>query len=622
MPKRQRFQSILPATCALALAVTATLGAPVAAAPDSADPSGYWDLSELYADEQAWDDSLARTRKRADELPHYRDTFAKSADSMLAALLAISDAKREANRLLAYANLKSDEDLRVGSNLERKQQARTLRTQIARQTAWLAPEVLRIGASRIQVYRARNHTLDQRFGFLLADTLRAGPHTLGTEAEDVLAAAGTTLAQPSNLHGVLADAEFPAPTIALSDGTSVRLDEPGYEKYRQSPNRADRKAVFDAYWGAWKKFEGLSGSLLAAAVIGDRFTAQSRKFPDDLQAKLFGYNMPEAVYDTVVAQTNAALPTLHRYLRLRKRLLGISDELRYYDLYPPMYTPTSEPRFSVEDSKRIALAALAPLGDEYLGLLRQGFASRWMNVYPHEGKASGGYMNPLAYDVHPYLLLNHHGDYDSLSTFTHEWGHAVHTLLANHAQPFDKAGYSLFIAESASIGNEMLLSDYMIEHASDRQEKLFYLGKSIDFIRGAYFRQIMFAEFERALHGEIEQGRALSGQRISDMYGVTKIDPAYCIEWAFVPHFYNDFYVYQYATSIAGAALMTDEILHQGAPAKERFLAMLRAGGSDYPYELYKRAGIDMATPAPYQALAARMNRLLDEFEALEAQKE
>jgi oligoendopeptidase F len=635
MPKRKRFQPLLLATCALALAVTSTLGAqPGAPAPDSADPSGYWDLGELYANEQAWDDSLASTRKRADELPHYRDTFGKSADSMLAALIAISDTKREANRLLAYASLKSDEDLRIGSNLERKQQARSLRTQIARQTAWLAPEVLRIGASRIHLYRSHNQTLDQRFGFLLADTLRAGPHTLGTEAEDVLAAAGTTLAQPSNLHAMLSDAEFPAPTISLSDGTSVRLDEPGYEKYRQSLNRADRKAVFDAYWGAWNKLEGLSGSLLAAAVIGDHFTAQSRKFSDDLRAKLFGYNMPEAVYDAVVAQTNAALPTLYRYLRLRKRLLGISDEMRYYDLYPPMYVPANEPRFSVEDSKRIAQAALAPLGDEYLGLLRQGFASRWMNVYPHEGKASGGYMNPLAYDVHPYLLLNNHGDYDSLSTFTHEWGHAVHTLLANHAQPFDKAGYSLFIAESASIGNEMLLSDFMIEHARDRQEKLFYLGKSIDFIRGAYFRQIMFAEFERALHNEIEQGRALSGQRISDMYcqllrkyydeadGVMKIDPAYCIEWAFVPHFYNDFYVYQYATSIAGAALMTDEILHQGAPAKERFLAMLRAGGSDYPYELYKRAGIDMATPAPYQALAARMNRLLDEFEALEAQKD
>jgi oligoendopeptidase F len=642
MPNRRRFRSFLRLAIALSIAVSGSLAVaqtsapeqtPAAPAPAGApDASGSWNLGELYADDRAWSESLDRTRKRADELAHYRDNFGQSAGAMLAALIAISDTKREANRLLAYASLKSDEDLRIGSNLERKQQARSLRTQIARQTAWLAPETLRIGAKRIQAYRAQNRTLDQRFGFLLADTLRQAPHTLGTEAEDVLAAAGTTLAQPSSLHSILADAEFQAPMITLSDGTSARLDEPGYEKYRQSLNRADRKAVFDAYWAAWKKIEGLSGSLLATSVIGNHFTSQSRKFSDDLQAKLFAYDMPEAVYDTVVAQTNAALPTLHRYLRLRKRLLGITDELRYYDMYPPMYAPTHLPQFSVEDSKRLALAALAPLGDEYLGLLRQGFASRWMNVYPHEGKASGGYMNGLAYDVHPYLLLNHNGDYDSVSTFTHEWGHAVHTLLANRAQPFDKAGYSLFIAESASIGNEMLLGDYMVEHARDRKEKLYYLAKSIDFIRGAYFRQIMFAEFERSLHNEIEQGRALSGGRMSDMYctllrkyfgeaeGVMKIDPAYCIEWAFIPHFYNDFYVYQYATSIAGAASMTDAILREGTPARDRFLAMLRAGGSDYPYELYKRAGIDMATAAPYQALAARMNRLLDEFEALEAQ--
>jgi oligoendopeptidase F len=255
-----------------------------------------------------------------------------------------------------------------------------------------------------------------------------------------------------------------------------------------------------------------------------------------------------------------------------------------------------------------------------------------MNAYPHEGKASGAYMNGSAYDVHPYLLLNHQDDYASLSTLAHEWGHAVHTLLAARAQPYEKASYSTFIAESASIGNEMLLNDYMVEHAANRAEKLYYLAQGLDSIRSTYFRQVMFAEFELAIHEELEKGKALSGARMTELYcgilkqyygdaeGVMKIDPAYCIEWAFVPHFYYDFYVYQYATSMVGAAYFTDAILKEGAPARGRFIRMLQAGGSDYPYELYKRAGVDMATPKPYRALAARMNRLLDEIEALEKQ--
>ncbi len=256
-----------------------------------------------------------------------------------------------------------------------------------------------------------------------------------------------------------------------------------------------------------------------------------------------------------------------------------------------------------------------------------------MNALPHPGKASGAYMAGIAYDVHPYLLLNHNNDYQSLSTIAHEWGHAVHTLLADSSQPYEKAQYSTFIAESASIGNEMLLNDYMVAHAKTKAEKLYYLGEGVESIRTTFFRQVMFAEFELAIHEEIEGERPLSGARLTDMYcgllkryygepqGVMKIDPAYCMEWASVPHFYLDFYVWQYATSMAGAAAFTDAILKQGPGARERFLRLLRAGGSDYPYDLYKAAGIDMAAPAPYQALAARMNRLMDEIETLEKAK-
>ena len=592
-----------------------------------------WDLTDLYASPKAWDESYTRTSAAAGKLNAYKGTLGKSATALLEALVAISDLNREATRLAVYASLASDQDLRVSANLERYQQAQTLGTHLNESTSWVAPELIRVGAKKIHGFVAANKNLSHRFGYFLDNTLRGSPHTLGAEAENILASTGSLLSQPDTLHSQLANAELPVPTVTLSDGTQVRLKQSAYEKYRQSAVRADRKLVFDEYWGAWKKFEGTAGSMLTTQIMGDHFTAQARKFPTALQAAQFPDNMPDSVYRTLVAEANAALPTLHRYLKLRKRLLGITDDLRYYDNYPPMFKLDAVPQFNVADSERITLEALQPLGEDYLGLLRKGFNSHWMSVYPQEGKKLGAYMNGSAYDVHPYLLLNHNGDYQSLSTLAHEWGHAVHTQLATRAQPFEKAGYSTFIAESASIGNEMLLIDYMVEHAANRTEKLYYLGQGVESIRQTYFRQVMFAEFELAIHEELEQGKPLSGERMSDMYcgllrkyygeteGVMKIDPEYCTEWAVVPHFYYNFYVYQYATSMAGAAWFTDAIIKEGAPARERFLTLLRAGGSDYPYELYKRAGVDMATPGPYRALAARMNRLLDEIEALEAEK-
>jgi oligoendopeptidase F len=588
-----------------------------------------WDLTDLYRTDSAWEESFARVSQRVEELPHYQGSLGKSADSMLTALIVISDVRRDASRLSAYASLQADTDLRIAANQERKQRAHVLFSRMNENTAWLPPEILQIGADTIGDFRNRNRALDQRFGFFLADTLRAAPHTLGAEAEKLIASARPVLTHPATAYGLLADAEFPAPTVSLSDGTRVRLDGAAYEKYRAVPNRTDRKLVFDAYWGAWQSVEATTGALLETSLLGDQLLTRSRKFSSDLEAALFKDNLPESVYRTLVAEAHAGLPSFHRYLRLRRKLLDITDDLRYYDNYPPILAATQQPHFSVEESKRITLAALKPLGPEYLALLRPGFAARWMDAEPRQGKLSGNYMNPMAYDVHPYVLLNHNDDYESLELLAHEWGHAVHTLLAQRAQPFDKALYSGFIAETASIANEMLLSDYVVTHASDRQQKLFFLGQALESIRTTFFRQAMFAEFELAIHQELEQGRALSGKRISEVYcgllrkyygeaeGVMKIDPAYCVEWAFVPHFYGNFYVYQYATSMAGAASLTDQILSQGAPARERFLTLLRAGGSDYPYTLYSRADIDLAKPEPYRLLVVRMNRLLDQIEAL-----
>jgi len=603
--------------------------APAAAAP--VDPAYMWDLSDLYPSPEAWTAERDRVKAQVSALDKYKGTLGKSAKDMLAALSAFSDAQRALARLAVYAGLKADEDVRIAQNQERQQLAGTMFTLLNEKTAWVTPEILAVGAGKVHKFEASEPELARRFGFYLDNTLRQAPHTLSNESEAVLASAGDVLSQPNAIYSVLANGEVAFPSVKLSTGETVTIGQGTYAKYRQVANRDDRKKVFDAFWGMWKKVEGTLGATLTTQVMAEVFNAKVRHYPNSLAAAVFADNMPEAVYRQLVAQANGGLPTFHRYLKLRKKLLGIKGDLAYYDIYPTMFHMDHPPQFTIADAERIGLEVDSAYGPEYTDKLKVAFAHRWMDVLPREGKAGGAYMNGSAYDVHPYLHLNYNSDYDALSQFIHEWGHGVHTMLTHDAQPFENSNYSTFIAETASIGNEMLLNDYMVAHAQNDQEKLFYLGEALELMRATFFRQTMFAEFQLQLHEEVEAGRALSGKRMSEIYcgllkkyhgdaeGVMKIDPAYCTEWEFIPHFYYGFYVWQYATSMAGAAIFVDAIEHEGKPAQDRFINLLKAGGSDYPYNLYKKAGLDMATPAPYQALLARMNRTMDQIDALEA---
>lgn len=607
----------------LAVALVLHLGTTAAAGPQR------WDLTDLYPTSDAWDSAYRQAEERATALDGLKPQITTGAAGLRQVLLAVSDAQREAGRLWAYASLQADEDVRVARGQERRQQMQALWGLIGEKTAWLAPAIQALGEPQVRAWLANDTTLAQRFDLQLLDTLRLAPHTLSAEGESLLAGAWQPLMQGGTISQLLVDGELPWPTLRLSSGKRVRLDTPAYEVHRQSAIRSDRRRVFDAFFGGLKSVEGTLGATLNLQVLSNVYVARSRRYGNALQAALFDSNMPVAVYRQLVEQAHQGLPTLHRYLRLRQKTLGIQGTLAYYDNYPPLVPPPKGARFDLERSKAITLAALAPLGDEYLGLLKRGFASPWVDSHPRPGKASGGYMQGGAYDVHPYLLLNHNNDFQSLSTVAHEWGHAVHSLLANANQPYDKAGYSTFVAESASIANEMLLSDHLVAQARSPAEKRFYLAEALESIRTTFFRQVMFAEFQLAIHEEVEAGRPLSGPRLTDLYcglarhyygeaaGVMKIDPAYCTEWAYISHFYNGFYVWQYASSMVGAAELTAAIAREGVPARERFMRLLKAGGSDYAYALYQRAGIDMAQSAPYQALMVRMNRLMDEFEAL-----
>jgi oligoendopeptidase F len=628
--KRPLIAALLMAAGLPALALAADTQVPES---DAKNPAYMWDLRDLYASPEAWTAAHDKVGGEIAKFDQLKGTLGKSAASMLSGLSAMSNARKETDRLSVYASLKGDEDVKIAVNQERVQLATALATTLGEKTAWVTPEILSIGAAKVHEFEQQSAELKKRFGFFLDDQLRHAPHTLSAESEGVIAAAGTVLQQPDNIYSQLATGEIPFPTITLSDGTKAHLDQSAYTKYRQVQNRADRKKVFDSFWGAFKAYEGTLGQTLTTQAMGEEFDAKVRHFPDALSDATFADNMPPAVYRQLVAQANAGLPVVYRYLKLRKKLLGIKDDLGYYDIYPTMFVLDHPLHFSIADAERIAFDVTEPYGPEYAAKLHKAFSGRWMDVLPRPRKAPGAYMNGSAYDVHPYLHLNHNYDYESLSTFIHEWGHAIHTLLDDETQPYETSNYSTFIAETASIGNEMLLNDYMVAHAKSKNEKLYYLGEGLELIRQTFFRQVMFAEFQLKIHEELEKGSALSGARMTELYcallkkyhgdaqGVMKIDPTYCVEWAYIPHFYYGFYVWQYATSMAGAAQFTQAIEHEGAPARDRFITMLKAGGSDYPYNLYKKAGLDMATPAPYQALIARMSRIMDQIDSLEAGK-
>ena len=385
--------------------------------------------------------------------------------------------------------------------------------------------------------------------------------------------------------------------------------------------------MFDAFWKKWSEYQQTLGAALDAQMRQDFFYAKVRSYPSCLAAALDAGNVPPEVFHMLVKSANDNLGTLHRYLKLRKRIMGV-DELHYYDAYTPLVAATDR-EIPIADGEAMVLDAVAKLGPEYVAAVKGGFDGRWMDVFPREGKQSGAYSNGAAYDVHPYVLMNYNDDYESVSTVAHEFGHAMHSYLANAAQPYPTADYGIFVAEVASTFNEGLLLDKVLKEAKTDDERLYYLGTALENLRTTFFRQTMFAEFELEMHELVEKGESLSGERLTQMYKelvrryyghdekVMIVDDAYAVEWAYIPHFYYDFYVYQYATSLAASSLLVNDVLAGKEGARDRYLGMLKAGGSQFPYDLLKGAGVDLATPAPYEALIARMNGIMDQIEAI-----
>ena len=585
-----------------------------------------WDLSHIYPDDDAWKEAKAKVVGQIPTIEQYKGRLGESAQTLLACFDLMTELSKEYTRVYCYASMHSDEDTRDAKYLGMEQVMSTIGADLSAKSSFIQPEILKIGRETIESFLKTEPKLEiYRHG--LDDILRRKDHT-GTEGEEkILADASLVADVPHSIYSIFSDADFPFAQVTLHDGKAVKLDKANFSLYRTIAHREDRRRVFAAYFDALNQYRRTFGTQLYGEVKKSMFYTRARKYKSSLERALDGNNIPLAVYHNLIENVNANLATFHRYLNLRKRMLGV-DELHYYDLYCPVVKEI-DLKYTIEEAQEHVLASLAPLGEEYVSVARRGFTEGWLDVYPNEGKRSGAYSNGAVYDVQPYILLNHNGKYDDMSTLTHELGHTMHSHLSNKTQPYATADYSIFVAEVASTFNEALLMEHMLKTIKDDGTRLSLLGNYLDGIRGTVFRQTQFAEFEMRIHEKAERGEALTGEVLSELYdqinkkyyghekNMCIVDDEIKVEWANIPHFYYNFYVYQYATSFTASAALSEQILGGDKAATKRYMELLSAGGSDYPINLLKKAGVDMTTTTPFGLTMRKMNRVMDEMEQI-----
>ena len=616
-----------------AVLLTAVLLAPAVRAEERANvPEKYtWNTADLYPSDVDWTRAKDSIATRIPKLAALKGTLGRSAADFYGALVRIEDLDRDLTKLAVYASMRSDEDTRVAKSREMQQASQQLAVQFSSTISYLRPEILTIGPVKVKAFETADRRLAPYKPFL-DDILRWKPHTLSAAEEKVASEAGIMADNSGLAYRTFTNADLPYPEITLSNGEKVRLDAQGYTKWRASTNREDRDKVFQAFWTEYQGFVRTLGATLDGEVKTHMFNQKVHQFGSCLEAALFDANVPTRVYTQLVADVHANLPTLHRYLKLRRRMMGV-DTLGYEDLYAPIVKKV-DLRFTPEQAESLVLAAVAPLGPEYVETLRKGYASRWVDFIPTTGKRSGAYSTGV-YGVHPYQLQNFTGLYEEVSTLAHESGHSMHTYLSDMHQPYATHDYKIFVAEVASTLNENLLLHYMLAHTTDRETRLFLLGSYLDGLRTTLFRQTLFAEFELKIHELDEKGEPLTGEKLNEMYlallkeyygdaqNVCRVRDLYGDEWAYIPHFYYNFYVYQYATSILASSSIAAHIRTEQAAqppsqaARDAYIHMLESGSSKYPIDLLRGAGVDMTTSEPFNAAVREMNDIMDEMEKL-----
>ena len=577
-----------------------------------------WDLSRLFADDAAWEQALTQLDAQVAEVAAFAGRLT-DAPTILQYLEASTALSRKLSDLYCYASLRHSEDTRAETAQSMYARVAAKYASAAAALSFAEPEILALPEQTLRAIVEDDRLAGYRF--LLEDLLRRKPHTLSAPEEKLLAAFSEVASAPSEISDSLQDADLVFDPALDAAGQSHEVTGSNYILLQTSSDRTLRENAFRSYYKGYRQHINTFAATYSGAVKAATAEAAARYYPSSRAMAMAGENIPESVYDNLVDTVRAHLPAMYRYVSLRKRLLGV-DELHYYDVYAPLVAENTK-HYTYDEAQQMVLEAVAPLGEDYVREVRRGLSQRWVDVYPNKGKSGGAYSSGT-YDSEPYIMMNFTGTLDSVSTLAHEMGHSMHSLLANRHQPPQYADYTLFVAEVASTVNENLMIEQLLKKEHDPAARLSLLNQYLENFKGTVFRQTMFAEFERDAHAMRERGEALSpaalnalyGKLVRDYFGPELAEDAeYALEWARIPHFYRPFYVYKYATGYSTAVALSEAILSEGAPAVKRYLEFLSMGGSVYPLDELRHAGVDLNTPAPIDAALNKFSRLLDDAE-------
>ena len=580
-----------------------------------------WRLTDIYKNEDAWEKAFKATEKRLPEIAKFSGKLGSSAKTLLDCFKLRDEIEITIGKLLVCAHMKSHEDTAESKHQGPANRATTLSVQFSSACSFITPEILAIPDAKLKNFIADPLLKDYKFN--LTELLRQRAHVLSNEEEALLAASGDMAGAAENAFSMLTNADMKFPSIKDEKGHKVEMSEERAVSYLRSRKRSVRKAAFDSLYKPFGEMKNTLGATFDGMLKASRFYAGARKYDSPLAGALDGDNIPLSVYDSLVDTLESNLDPMYHYMNLRKKVLRVK-ELHMYDLYTPLVAdPFSD--ISWSEAKEMMFAALAPLGEPYLEQVRKGLEEGWIDVFPNKGKRSGGY-SWGSYGTHPYIFLNYTNGLNDVSTLVHEMGHSMHSFYSHKNQPFPTADYCIFTAEVASTTNEVLLLSKLIAETRDKRKKFYLLNRRLENIRTTVYRQTMFASFEREVHKRAASGGDTTPDALCELWrslnakyygpGVT-VDEALKMEWARIPHFYSPFYVYQYATGYSAATALAAGILEKGAPARDKYLNFLTKGGSDYPIELLKDAGVDMSTPAPVLAVVKIFSETLDEMERL-----